>query len=176
MPNQGNDNNLRDAAINMDGSRVIGPRFDVRDLQYNNIGSVEPAHQNYIAVASAVNTAGTRAYALAYDSTDLTNAAAHSLPRVYVFDTSTPGAADARMPMVGYFTVAHYPTCRVAAQCSLRPRVALSPDGNTLFFAGDQQLLVVPVPAENTLTSANKIRPGVTGIVTKPWRVNTRPH
>src|SRR5699024_2252178 len=60
-----------DAAINMDGSRLIGSGNIVRDLAYANIGSVEPNHQNYFAIAGAMNPAGTRAYMLAYEASEM---------------------------------------------------------------------------------------------------------
>jgi hypothetical protein len=111
---------------------------------------------------------------LAYESNEMTTVTPQMLPRVYVFDISNPVAAGQRMPLLGYFTLPDYPTCRIFAPC-LRPGITLAPDGNTLFIAGSAKLLVVPVPGENTLTAANKIRPVVSGaIVTKPWRVNTR--
>jgi hypothetical protein len=162
-----------DAAINMDGSRLIGAAYEVRDLAYADIGSVEPAHENYFAVASAVNPAGTRTYVLAYEESDIGAGAPQMLPRVYVFNTSSGVGSGVRMPLRGYFTLADYPTCRAFAPC-LQPGMKLSPDGGTLFIAGSAKLLVVPVPAEGTLTAANKIRPAATGIVTKPWRVDTR--
>lgn len=177
VPGAGTANNLRDASINLDGSRLIGTQFDVRNLAYQDIGNVEVAHENFISVASAVNPAGTRAYVLAYEQGDLSIAVPQFLPRVYVFDLMTPQSAGVRMPMLGYFTIADYPTCRDAQQCSLRPRTVLAPDGNTLFFAGDAKLVVTPIPAENALVSSagapvlQKAR-----AVMKPWRVETRAH
>jgi hypothetical protein len=176
VPNAGSFNNLRDASINMDGSRLIGTLFDVRDLDYRNIGNVEVAHQNFISVASTVNPAGTRAYVLAYEQGDLSRTVPQFVPRVYVFNLTTPGTAGQRMPLLGYFTVNDYPTCRNSQQCNIRPRAALAPDGNTLFFAGDAKLVVKPIPAENTLISAASA-PVVSKQVlqTRPWKVNARP-
>jgi hypothetical protein len=57
------------------------------------------------------------------------------------------------MPLLGYIPLAHYPTCLRAANCSLRPQSVLNETGNTLFYAGDQNFIVVPVPAESALMS-----------------------
>ena len=171
--NAGTANNLRDASINLDGSRLIGTQFDVRDLAYGNIGNVEVAHQGYTSVASTVNSAGTRAYVLAYNQADLNG----TLPRVYVFNLTTPQSAGVRMPMLGYFTIADYPTCRNAQQCSLRPRAVLAPDNNSLFFAGDAKLVITPIPDESVLlSSAGAPVLSKQQIVMKPWRVETRTH
>jgi hypothetical protein len=170
-------NNLRDASINMDGSRLIGTQFDVRNLAYQDIGSVEVAHQNFISVASTVNPAGTRAYVLAYNQSDLGSSVPTFLPRVYVFNLTTAQSAGVRMPMLGYFTIADYPTCRNAQQCNIRPRAALAPDGNSLFFAGDAKLVITPIPAESALiSSAGAPVLSKTRAVMKPWRVETRTH
>jgi len=177
VPNAGAANNLRDASINLDGSRLIGTQFDVRNLAYQNIGNVEVAHQNFISVASTVNSAGTRAYVLAYEQGDLSRTTPLFLPRVYVFNLTTAQAAGVRMPMLGYFTIADYPTCRNAQQCSIRPRAVLAADGNTLFFAGDARLVVTPIPAENALvSSAGAPVLSKSQAVMKPWRVETRTH
>jgi hypothetical protein len=164
-----------DAAINMDGSRLVGSGNVVRDLAYSDIGNVEPDHQNYFAIAGAVNPEGTRAYMLAYEANEMMNVTPQEIPRVYVFDISNPVGAGLRMPLLGYFTLPDYPTCRIFAPC-LRPGMTLAPDGNTLFIAGSANLLVVPVPAENNLTAANKIGPAAGRVIAiKPWRrVNTR--
>jgi hypothetical protein len=177
VPNAGSFNNLRDASINMDGSRLIGTQFDVRNLAYQNIGNVEVAHQNFISVASTVNATGTRAYVLAYEQGDLSRTVPQFLPRVYVFNLTTAQAAGLRMPMLGYFTINDYPTCRNTQQCSIRPRAALAPDGKTLFFAGNAKLVITPIPAENVLMST-AAAPVLSkqGIVAQPWSVESRAH
>jgi hypothetical protein len=67
-------------------------------------------------------------------------------PRVYVFDTSA--AVNDVFPILGYFDVADSPTsCMQGDYCDPRISTVISPDGKTLFFAGNTNLLVIPVPA-----------------------------
>jgi hypothetical protein len=130
----------------------------VRDLAFNLIGHValNPATEdNFFGVAKAVSPDGTRAYVLAYEENELVVPTPQFTPRVYVFDLTTPGLPDQRMPLLGYFAVADYPTCLRFSDCSLSPATTISMDGNTLFFAGSRNLLIVPIPDEGTLIPAS---------------------
>ena len=171
VPNQGSFNFLANASMSDDAGRLIGQDFQVRDAQFNVIGNVNVSENGLISVAANVSTDGSRAYVLAYQASDLTASTPQFTPRVYVFNLTNPVAANQQMPRLGYFTLAHYPTCLRAANCSLRPQCVINEVGDTLFYAGDQNLLVVPIPAESALQSRAPV-PGVQKqrIVTKRMR------
>ena len=114
---------------------------------------------------------GSRAYVLAYERGELTAPTPQFTPRVYVFNLTNPVSANQQMPLIGYFTLAHYPTCLRSANCSLRPQSVLNETGNTLFYAGDQNFIVAPVPAEGSLMSlAPSPRVQKQSVVTKRMR------
>jgi hypothetical protein len=169
-PNQGL-THLEWASMSDDAGRLIAQDFQVRDAQLNVIGHVNVTQNNYMSVAANVSTDGSRAYVLAYERGELTAPSPQALPRVYVFDLTTAGSAGQQMPLLGYFTFADYPTCLRGADCSLRPESALNEVGNTLFYAGNRNLVIVPVPAENALLSAQPPAGKLErGIVTKRMR------
>ena len=63
-----------------------------------------------------------------------------------MFDSSAalPGGTD--LPLLGTIALPEDVTCRVDG-CYARTLSAMTPDGTTLFLAGDERVLVVPVPA-----------------------------
>jgi hypothetical protein len=118
-----------------------------------------------------VSPDGRRLYAIAYDPRDYYQnnfplPPPVSKPRVYVVDISntvpTPGSAN----VLGYFEVDDYPICRESNPCDPQTRGAISPDGRTLFFAGADRLIVVPVPGESSLHVTQK----VTAPAMKLWK------
>ena len=94
---------------------------------------------------------GNRAYVIAYlqgvffENAD--NSPPSALPRVYVFDTSKRGITSADLPVLGYFDIAGYPTCRSTAyECVRRSQGVVSPDGKTLFLSGSKNMVIAPIP------------------------------
>ena len=169
--------NLREASINMDGSRLVGVDYQVRNLAYQPIGALALPAANYRRMASAVSSDGTRAYVLAYDEADLVPPAPTGHPRVYVFDITTPVDAGQPLPVLGYFTLDHFPGCLQATDCPRRPRMTVAADGLTLYMAGNLNLVVAPIPQDVQLQVAsapprlNKQAPR-----THPWHLNLRPN
>jgi hypothetical protein len=160
-----------------DGNRIAHTYGRVVDRNLAIIGDavLSGAHANWVPLGLLMQPQGNRLYMLAYNSSDL-GALAPPVPtykpRVYVFDTSTAVSSPATLPLKGWFEIDDYPTCRVNTDCDVRPRVAISPDGRTLFFAGSAGLLVVPVPTENILQLA-AAPPGVAAMPMKvtPWKL-----
>jgi len=135
-----------EAAQSLRGERFVQGAYKVWDREFSLIGNLTLPDATYIGVSPLVSPDGERTYVLAYPESGLYGGAA--TPRVYVFDSSTRMVTKTDLPLLGYFDIADYPTCHVSAyECSLQPRAAISPDGQTLFFAGDRKLVVAPVPA-----------------------------
>jgi hypothetical protein len=133
------------------GDRVLFDNLTLRDSSFNLIGpaTLPVLSPSYYAQKGVVSPDGTRVYVLAYRSDAGTTSGV--TPRVFVFDATT---AQANLPVLGYFDVTDYPGCvpNTTGTCS-GPSIAaaISLDGRTLFFAGNQNLIIMPVPA--TLTS-----------------------
>ena len=160
------------------GDRVLFDTGTVRDGAFNLIGATTlptvSGQPDYYAMDGVITPDGTRAYVLAYRSDASYDTVA---PRVFVFDATT---AQANLNVLGYFDVADYPGCVPPVNNSLacpNDRVvgAISLDGQTLFFAGNQNLLVVPVPA--TLSIVSTVRRTQAAqkqgrLTTTPWPLN----
>jgi hypothetical protein len=68
-------------------------------------------------------------------------------------DTSAD-VGDAPLPVLGYFEIADYPSCITGVPCDFRARAEISLDASTLFFAGDERMVITPIPPEGTLNDA----------------------
>lgn len=106
------------------------------------------AYTNYLGgttIAATVSPDGSRAYVLSYST------GSHlDLPRVWVFDSTA--TVSGNPPLLGYFELLEYPTVRSGFTIQSREALmAMSPDAATLFIAGDDAVMVVPVPS--TLTA-----------------------
>jgi hypothetical protein len=138
-------------AMSDDGSRVLFDSSEVRDASFNLVGYANlpvpaptPGASYKRAYASVISPDGTRVYILAYDSGVLSQYPQPTSikPTVYVFDSST---ATIDLPLIGSFDLQDYPTCRLEGAACLFARAAISPDGNTLFFVGDENFVVAPI-------------------------------
>jgi hypothetical protein len=161
-----------------DGSRTVLDLTRVVDAEQSLVGNL--AVPDYGAapgtaqhVAAIVSPDGTRTYVMAYRAADKSQVS-QLPPRVYVFDSSTP-VGNANLPVLGYFEVPDYPACHAAfSGCDETPLAAISMDGRTLFIAGDDLFLVVPVPAEGMLSPAAAAAGGPAAFKTHPWRLDSR--
>ncbi|MQA18821.1 YncE family protein [Rugamonas rivuli] len=130
---------------NRDGSRIILDDRELRDNTFKLLGKFAPPSGPYAlsyAYGSALASDSMRSYVMYLGpSTDPT-----LKPRIYVFDTSK--AVSGVFPVLGYFEVPDSPTsCLPDAYCDPRMSTVVSPDGKTLFFAGNKNVLVIPVPS-----------------------------
>jgi hypothetical protein len=125
------------------GDRVAFDATTVRDGSFNLIGQlVIPPADGYLAIDALVSPDGTRIYALSYPNSA---PAGTPPPRIYVFDATV---AQASLPVIGYFAISDYPSCPVVGiqpNCTnYNHASAISIDGQTLYYAGQQNFLVVP--------------------------------
>ena len=127
-----------------DGDRIIFDDREVRDRQFNKLGRFAVDDVGYAGLShgSVISPDGLRAYVMYLGP--LTDP--DMKPRIYVFDTSK--AVAGVFPVVGFFNVADTPTScmRSESYCDPRMSTAISPDAKTLFFAGNKNVLVIPVP------------------------------
>jgi len=152
-----------DASWSDDGSRILIDNHEVRDAELALVGRPRldgVAGGPWIVRTGVISPDGRRTYLLA--DTEAAISGQDSGPmRVFVFDSGTRDAATVALPLVGDFTVADAPGCRalVSSNCSGIPmRMAIAPDGQTLFVAGNQRLLVVPVPEALRATASTAER------------------
>lgn len=144
-----------------DGSRVVQAgsyvfNSDMEILQ--NIYRELMEFQDRIIGATVVSPDGRRAYALAFDTNEINRPnpipdPPQSRPRIYVLDLTSNVPTPDDAAVLGYFEIDDYPICRTQMGCDYQVRGAITPDGGTLFYAGQDNFVVVPVPPEGTLVS-----------------------
>lgn len=141
-----------EATLNDDGSRFVLGNFATAGIVYDNefqiIGNLPDAPSGYRVLTRLLSPDGARTYVPVINSSDNGPLPpAHPL-RVYVFDSSTRLVNQQYLPALGYFEVSHHPECRSYSDPSCKPWIvtAISPDGRTLFLAGTDQVVIVPVP------------------------------
>lgn len=183
VPTDGNIDEYRfeSASASDDGSRILLDARFVKNGQFETIGAVSippytvPFTDPALPAAAVLSTDGSRAYVLVYPVSFLAQPAtpASPLPRVWVLDTS--GDVGEGVTAIGYFELADYPSCLrgVDVGCDYRARAVISLDGNTLFFVGDERLVVTPIPPEGTLNDAFVGPNGGRQMKAQPWRVST---
>ncbi|MBL8223782.1 MAG: hypothetical protein JNM50_00515 [Chromatiales bacterium] len=133
------------AHLSDDGQRALINQIDVRGPSFQSLGLL-PATAGFQAVAGAVSPDGDRCYTLSYPDSAFGLPASPDLPKVFVYDCAGAGVP----PLLGSFGVPAYPGCweLTGPSCnSVRPVRAIAADGGTLFFAGNRNFLVVPIPA-----------------------------
>lgn len=133
------------AHLSDDGQRALINQIDVRGPSFQSLGLL-PAVAGFQAVAGAVSPDGSRCYSLSYPDSAFGIPDSPDRPKVFVYDCSGAGVP----PLLGAFGVPEYPGCweLVGPACnSVRPVRAIAADGGTLFFAGNRNFVVVPIPA-----------------------------
>lgn len=149
-----------EAAQSLRGERFVEGTYKVWDRDFNLVGNLVLPDNGYFGRTSLLSPDGARTYVMAYPESGL--AGADVKPRVYVFDSSTRLVTETDLPLLGYFDLPDYPTCRVSAyECDTRALGTISPDGATLFFIGDKKLVVAPVPALTMAGQAARLQPAM---------------
>ena len=169
--NTGGITNSYRMSISEDGDRVLYDNDSVRDRDFALIGRVIlPAAHNYFQMngGGVVSPDGRRVYQLAYINNF--GPANPAVPRVYVLDATTRQTTQPGLPVLGYFEIPDYAHCTNYNDynCVLVVQATISPDGSNLFFAGNEKLIGVPIPAESSLTPVMKAE-RARGLVTTPW-------
>jgi hypothetical protein len=147
-------------SVSETGNRLLLGNVTLYDGAFNTIGSatIPPStggQPNYtLAMNGQVTPDGSRVYVLAYRDDFATNPMV--TPRVFVFDGTT---TQPNLNFLGYFDLTDYPgDCAIVygPPCAASTVAgAISIDGHTLFFGGDQKLVIAPVPSTlSTVMSA----------------------
>ena len=186
-PNDGNIDrfNFASASASDDGSRILLDARWVVDEQFAPVGTVSippyslPFTDPALPLAAVLSPDGSRAYVLTNPGSYLGQSpppASPLLPRVWVLDTSGD-VGETPVPVLGYFEIADNPSClELNNGCGdYRARGAISLDGHTLFFVGNERLIVTPIPPEGTLSDA-LAGPNGSGqrMKTQPWRLQKK--
>lgn len=134
-----------EAAQSFHGERFFANN-NVWDRNFILIGNVV-LPESYYGHAHVFAPDGNRLYILAYhDSAYSSSGTPTAKPRIYVVDTSQKPVATPNLSVLGYFDIDDYPSCPPASCRVPYPLSTISPDGKTLFYIGDKNLVVVPVP------------------------------
>jgi hypothetical protein len=153
-------------SLSDDGSRFAHDNLVVRDRDFALIGQI-PTLTGYFVISSVLSPDGSRLYGVAYP-----NNVGGGSARVYVFDTSSR-PANGELPVLGHYDLSDYPSCFGSSCDSAVVHMAITPDGNNLFIAGGERLLVVPA-GNATLTpmssSMGMRKPG--NDATTPWHLD----
>jgi hypothetical protein len=160
------------ASSSNDGRRAMWDSNRVVDEQFRTVGRIflpdytAPAAQAYV-MAGVLSPEGARAYVLSYRSTDIGLPTTANPTRIFVLDVSGD-VGDTGVPVLGHFEVPDNPGCLTTSNCRFRMQAQISADGRTLFFIGDEKLVVAPIP--NTFSTIYSASPGVGAM--KPVRWN----
>jgi len=165
-----------DFALSETGDRLLIDSNSLYDGSFNLIGTASIPDAAYFPRKRLITPDGSRIYIITYPLD--TSGTPPARPRVFAFDATVPA-----LTVLGYFDVADYPTCipnsntGACTGATGAPTVAgaISLDGKTLFFSGDQLLLIVPVPS--TLTPAVAAPSGLKPASSRqqsatPWPLN----
>ncbi len=148
-----------EAAQSLHGERFAEGTYKVWDHDFNLIGNVTlpSTGKSYGGRTPVFSPDGSRLYVLAYPYSLYQGTP--DKPRVFVIDTSTKLVTTTSLPVLGYFDLADYPTCSNSDYgCNTRALGTISPDGKTLFFIGDANLIVAPIPTLQTVKAAAGIQ------------------
>jgi hypothetical protein len=154
------------------GDRVVFDATSLRDRNFNLLGQLAiPAADAYFPIDALVSPDGTRIYALSYPNSAPSGTPP---PRVYVFDATV---AQPSLPILGYFTINDYPSCPVVGSTTpctnYNHASAISIDGQTLYYAGQQNFVVVPT---NTPLVTGPVAPATVKFLQRraptPWPLN----
>lgn len=130
-------------SLSYNGDRFLMQGHTVYDRAFGTVGNL-PQPPSGVRAAQ-MSPDGRRAYMLSY----AVEPGDSNAPSVQVFDTSAQAGTQINLPMVGSFTIPDLPGCQTSSypyyEC-YRPRMRITPDGNSLIILGDRKLIVTPIP------------------------------
>jgi hypothetical protein len=138
------------SSLSDDGTRMV-LRALIYDDSFTELGRLDvpaygPQGESGYRMANILAPKGDRAYVFTALVSDLTRPDPQHKPRVYVFDLSA-ATVNGAFPVLGYFEVNDYPSCTTDTQlCGVTMPAAMDMAGATLFIAGRDRLLVIPIP------------------------------
>jgi hypothetical protein len=161
--------------ISQDGTRFATNCYAVGDAQFQLLGTLAVSDTEWLP-SCVMTRDGTTIYALGELVADIGQSAPSRKPRIYVFDINAAGGGGA-INAAGYFEFDDYPSClQDLPVCDRVPPMAISPDAATLYFAGSDRFIVVPVPqALSVSLAATRLaaaRAGA-GTVTTAWSIRS---
>jgi len=131
-----------EASQSDDGRRVLLHSRELRDRDFGLVGTVTLPADTMSRVAT-LSPEGDRAYLLV---APFHPSFPGTLPaRLVVYDTSAPPPSGTALSVAGTVPLAQDVTCAVEG-CYGRASGVFAPDGKTLFLAGNERVLVVPLP------------------------------
>lgn len=151
------------------GSRFLHGGVTVYDAAFVTVGRVKLPSQ-YFLTSAVLSPDGRRVYAVAVGA-DWPNSS--TTTRLYVLDSSVAPGTVAELPVLGHADLADDPTCNdmsYGVNC-LHPMMNISADGKTLFLAGREKFIALPVPAVLSTAQSVRTREGrMTLWIRKPGR------
>lgn len=173
LPNDGLSGYFYVAAANRDGSRWVLHNYAMYDYGMLKLGSFT-VPSGWVATRSELSRDGNRTYMLAFkDGAINVNGSAESTTtdklRIFVFDTSPLSPAQTQFPLLGYFDVQDYASCRTFyGGCYPLTMMAIAEDDRTLFLAGDRKFIAQPIPEAYMAAGAAPAAPAPTAAGSVP--------
>jgi hypothetical protein len=148
---------LQDVKFSESGSRMLANGGTLYDgMSFQVLGSLEPSLTG-VPISVALSANGTRIFRLLTESVNSLRA-----NRVEVFDATQLGSGSSNFVKLGEIPVTEQAfACGPQFQfvCDIGPRqLNVSPFGNTLFWVGSTNLVVIPVPQTLSGSSALQAR------------------
>ncbi len=145
-----------------DGSRMLDNGI-VRDGHFGVVGQFYGTKPTGYRWGNGIlSDDGSRVYVVSSPDEAFSSGVVTARPRVFVYDSSKSPDLGIDLPLLGYFELADLATCTgdyyaVNGCQPLDISLAISPDGQTLFYAGGRNLIVAPIPPESSLLSATGV-------------------
>ena len=129
------------ANFDVDGGRGLFEWQWVYDTTTWNLVGTASLGSNEQGVGGVLSPDGTRVYRLAGPP----NANQFVSDHVEVFDVTQPAPGSHQLPMIGTIAVPDQ-AVNCSFNCDVIGRLAIDPLGSTLFWVGDQKMVVIPIP------------------------------
>lgn len=133
---------------------------------------------NWTALSAAVSPDGSRTYVYALGPGAVGTYSEPSdpgpLPRIYVFDSSTPVLGGGSLPQLGYMELDSFPACRATQGPDVceayYTELRITDDARSLLVLGDRKLMLVPISSGLRPASA-RAKPAARALALRPLGV-----